>query len=111
MTATVVILAVTCIAVLLQLRMIQPVLAFPLFLLPLSGYLTAVGIARHREERREQAHSYNFVWAGIMAAAGACWIVLYEGQGPIMGAITVLMVSLGYIYLDRLKSSRANSAA
>lgn len=108
-TVTVVILAIIAVAALLQLHTIQLVLSFPLFLIPVAIYTTIIGFRSKQEPHKTQDYSYHFEWAGIMLAVGIGWVILYFGMGIIIGAISVLSVALGYVYLDKLKSSLTNS--
>lgn len=41
-----------------------------------------------------------------MLAIGIGWIILYEGMGATIGAIVVLSIALGYVYLNKIKSSK-----
>ncbi|MGI0072612.1 MAG: hypothetical protein ACREA3_02225 [Nitrosotalea sp.] len=105
-TVTVVLLAIIAVAALLQLRIIPPVLSVPLFLIPIAIYTTIIGLKSKHEPHKTQNHSYHFTWAGIMLAIGIGWIILYEGMGATIGAIVVLSIALGYVYLNKIKSSK-----
>ncbi len=93
------------VAILLQLKTIPLVLTFPLFLIPIGIYTTIIGFKSRRELHKTEGHGYYFTWAGIMLAVGIGWVVLYEGLGVIMGIIMVLAIALGFVYLNKIKSS------
>ncbi|MGI0046008.1 MAG: hypothetical protein ACREBB_02305 [Nitrosotalea sp.] len=108
-TTTVVILAIIAVAALLQIHVIPLVLSFPLFLIPVAIYTTIVGLKSRYEPHKTEDHSYHFTWAAIMLSVGVGWIILYEGTGVIIGAIAVLSITLGYVYLNKVKSSMINA--
>lgn len=104
-TATVVMLAIIAVAALLQLHVIPLVLTVPLFLVPLSIYVTMLGLKNRQRPHITQNYSYYFTWGGIMVAVGVGWITLYENMGVIIGAIAILSIALAYVYLNKIKSS------
>lgn len=108
-TVTVVMLTIIAVAALLQLHVIPLVLSAPLFLIPVSIYTTVIGLKNKHEPHITQEYSYHFTWAGIMLAVGIGWIVLYENMGVGIGVIAILSIALGYIYLNKIKSTTINS--
>ena len=107
-TATVVMLVIISVAILLQLHVMPIILSIPLFLIPLAIYATIIGLKSKHEPHKTQDHSYYFTWGGIMLAVGVGWIILYEGIGVILGIIAVFSIALGYVYLNKTKSSMIN---
>jgi len=103
-TVTVVIAITITVAALLQLHEIPLILSIPFFLIPISTYTTIIGLNSRQEHNRTQNYSYYFTWAAIMLAISITWILLYENMGVIMGIIAVLVITLGYVYLNRAKS-------
>ncbi|MDE1861937.1 MAG: hypothetical protein KGI33_03385 [Thaumarchaeota archaeon] len=106
---TVVAASVVAVAMLLWAHTIPAIVAFPLFLIPVSAYVTVLGVRARHVKRGETSHTYHFIWAAVMMVVGAGWIVLYEGAGPIIGAVVMICIALGYLYLDKAKSSLAVS--
>ena len=107
-TTTVVILAIIAVAALLQSHVIPIILSIPLFLIPLSIYTTTIGLNKKKELHITQDYSYYFTWAGIMLAIGIGWIVIYENMGIVIGVISMLSIALGFVYLNKIKSSLVN---
>jgi hypothetical protein len=105
-TASVVIFAVIAVFALLELHAIPLALSVPLFLVPVSIYTTIVGFRYEQAPHITQDYSYDFVWAAVMLAVGVLWIALYEKMGIVIGVIVVLSIVLGYVYLNKIKSSR-----
>ncbi len=103
-TATVIILDAIGIFALLQLNIIPIVLAVPMFLIPISLYTTALGINK-KMHSVERDYGYHFTWSAIMLAIGVACIVFYEKAGITVSIISVLAIILGYIYLNKIKSS------
>jgi hypothetical protein len=91
-------------AILLQLHLIPFILTLPIFLLPVSAYITIIGINSTKERKMTQDYSYYFTWAAIMFVVGIEWILLYEKIGVIIGVIAGLVVALGFVYLNKFKS-------
>ena len=108
-TASVVILAVIAVSALLELHAIPLALSVPLFLVPVSVYTTIVGFRYRQAPHITQDYSYHFVWAAVMLAVGVLWIALYEKMGIVIGVIAVLSIALGYVYLNKIKSTRIYS--
>jgi len=108
-TASVVILAVIAVSVLFELHAIPLALSVPLFLVPVSVYTTIVGFRYRQAPHITQDYSYHFVWAAVMLAVGVLWIALYEKLGMVIGVIAVLSIALGYVYLNKIKSTRIYS--
>ena len=108
-TASVVILAVIAVSALLELHAIPLALSVPLFLVPVSVYTTIVGFRYRQAPHITQDYSYHFVWAAVMLAVGVLWIALYEKLGMVIGVIAVLSIALGYVYLNKIKSTRIYS--
>ena len=108
-TVTVIILVIIAVAALLQLHVIPFVLSIPLFLIPVSIYTTVIGLKNKRISHITQDYGYYLTWAGIMLAVGIGWIVLYENMGIVIGVIVVLSITLGYVYLNKIKSTIINS--
>ena len=109
-TASVVILAVIAVSALLELHAIPLALSVPLFLVPVSVYTTIVGFRYRQAPHITQDYSYHFVWAAVMLAVGVLWIALYEKMGIVIGVIAVLSIVLGYVYLNKIKSSKIYSS-
>ncbi len=105
LTASVVIPAIIAVSVLLELHAIPLVLSVPLFLVPLSVYTTIVGLRYKQVSHLTQDYTYYFTWAAVMLSVGISWILLYEKTGIIIGVIAVLSIVLGYVYLNKMKSS------
>lgn len=105
LTASVVILAVIAVSALLELHAIPLALSVPFFLVPVSVYTTIVGLRYRQTHHITQDYSYYFVWAAVMLAVGISWIVIYEKAGPVVGIISVLSIALGFVYLNKIKSS------
>jgi hypothetical protein len=105
LTASVVILAIIAVSALLELHAIPLVLSVPLFLVPVSIYTTIVGLKYKQVPHLAQDYTYYFTWAAVMLSVGVSWILLYEKTGIIIGAIAVLSIVLGYVYLNKIKSS------
>lgn len=101
-------LVIITVAALLQLKAVPLVLTFPLFLIPIGIYTTTIGFTSRKEPHKTEDHSYYFTWAGIILAVGIGWIVFYEGFGVIIGIISVLSITLGFVYLSKIKSSLVN---
>ncbi|SMH71245.1 hypothetical protein [Candidatus Nitrosotalea okcheonensis] len=108
-TITLVILVIIAVAALLQLHLIPLVLSIPLFLIPVSIYTTVLGLRNKQKPYATSDHDYYFTWAGIMLAVGIGWIVLYEKMGVVIGVISILSIVLGYVYLNKIKSTMINS--
>jgi hypothetical protein len=109
LTTSVIILAIIAVAALLQLRAIPLVLSVPLFLVPVSIYTTIVGLKYKQVPHVTQNYSYYLTLAAIMLAAGIGWILLYENMGLVIVIISVLSIALGYVYLNKIKSSRIDT--
>ena len=108
-TASVAIFAVIAVFALLELHAIPLALSVPLFLVPVSVYTTIVGFRYRQAPHITQDYSYHFVWAAVMLAVGVLWIALYEKLGIVIGVIAVLSIALGYVYLNKIKSTRIYS--
>ncbi|MFZ1077664.1 MAG: hypothetical protein WAN47_09590 [Nitrosotalea sp.] len=106
LTASVVILAIIAVSAMLELHAIPLALSVPLFLVPVSVYTTIVGLRYKQAPRLTQDYTYYFTWAAVMLSVGVSWILLYEKTGMIIGVIAVLSIVLGYVYLNKIKSSR-----
>lgn len=104
-TVSVVILVIISVSALLQLHAIPLVLSVPLFLVPVSIYTTIIGLKYKQAPHVTQDYSYYLTWAAIMLAIGTSWIVFYEKMGLVIGAIAVLSIALGYVYLNKIKSA------
>lgn len=104
--ATVAILDAIGVSVLLQMHMIGLILAFPVFLIPVSLYTTVIGIDKKRRGVPRD-YGYHLKWSAVMLSVGVGWVVLYEKMGVIIGVISVLSVILAYVYLNRIRPSHA----
>lgn len=91
-------------AISLQLHVIPLILTVPIFLIPISIYITIIGLYSKKEHSITQDYGYYFTWAGIMLAACIEWILLYDKMGIIFGVIAGLAVAIGFVYLNRFKS-------
>ncbi|MGB6464393.1 MAG: hypothetical protein WA799_07150 [Nitrosotalea sp.] len=105
LTTSVMIFSIIAVSALVQLHAIPLVLSVPLFLVPVSIYTTIVGLKYKHVPHLTQDYGYYFTWAAIMLAVGILWIALYEKMGIIIGVIAVLSIALGYVYLNKIKSS------
>jgi len=79
------------------------ILVFPAYLLPISLYLVIMSI-KEVDERRI-THTYYLVWSAVALTISVGWITFYFFQNPLMTVIEVLLIFLGYYYINRLLST------
>jgi hypothetical protein len=103
-SVTIVLLSIIAAATLLEFNVIPLILTAPVFLIPVSGYITILGLNSKKGPHMTQDYSYHFTWAGILLVVGIEWIFLYEKIDVIVGVIAGLGVALGFVYLNRFKS-------
>lgn len=100
----VVIVTLIVLALFVQFKIITVLLAIPLFLIPPSLYLTAVGLTSESEKATVPAYTYYFTWSGVMLVVSLVWISLYEGLGAALSLVVALVVVLVYLFVNRAKS-------
>lgn len=103
-SVTVVLVSIIAASILLEFNVIPLILTVPVFLIPVSVYVTIIGVNSKKGPHMTQDYSYHFTWAGIMLVVGIEWILLYEKSGVIIGVIAGLAITLGFVYLNRFKS-------
>lgn len=101
-TVTVIILVLISLGILMEVKVIPPIIGLPLFLVLISIYTTIIGLKS--KMGRTPSHTYGLVWSGIMLSVGAAWLLLYQGVDIIMALISVLIIILVYVYLNHFKS-------
>ncbi len=104
-SVTVAVVAGSAIAVLLLLlfSVIPSILAFPIFLLPISLYLAIMAAGNVSLEK--MTHTYYLVWSGVAMAILVSWLTVYIFPNPILATVEVLVIFLVYYYLNRFLSS------
>lgn len=106
-TVAVVVGSAIVVLLLLLFNVIPSLLAFPIFLLPISLYLVIMAAGNVSSEK--MTHTYYLVWSGVAMAILVPWLTVYIFPNLVLALVEVLVIFLVYYYLNRFLSSAESS--
>ena len=105
---TVVILVTLGVAFLVLLNIIAPILSIPVFLVPISVYMTFVGFKEPKGGDITPNYAYLLAWASVLLAVGSTWLVFIVSQNTVMAIMDILIIALVYVYIGWAKSRKTS---